>query len=507
MKSYILPALLLVAATVTGCGGNSRNHAEGDAHEHEHEHEANLQLTAYNDEFEVYAEATPFVAGEAGDVLAHFTTLEDFKPLEAGKITATLTSGNGSTTQTLDQPTRPGIYKFSMTPGRAGQGQISFTIQTSAGTSTLTVPGITVYDDEHEAHEAAEEAAPSSSNGIAFLKEMSWKVDFSTEECRYEPFGEVIRTMAQVQPSQGDERMISAKACGIVTISDASLVDGKAVSAGQTLFNIKSGDMAEDNLSVRYRQAESEYTIAKKEYERKSELAKDQIVSESELLEARARYEAAEAAYDNLRENFSSEGQTVTAPIGGFVKQLLVRNGEYVEAGQPLASISQNRNLFIKAEIQPKYYRSLAGITGANLRLLNDDAVYSLQDLGGRLVSYGKSVEADSPLIPVVFSINNSIDLLPGSFVEIYIKTVGEEPALTVPNVSLVEEMGNYFVYVQLTPEYFEKREVKIGKSDGQRTEILSGLDGGERVVAKGAALVKLAQATGTLDPEAAHHH
>lgn len=504
MKSYILSGLLLIAATVTGCGGHSHDHAaEGD----EHVHEENLQLTAYNNEYEVYAEANPFVTGEAGDVLAHFTLLENFKPLETGKVTATLIVGNDKATQTLEAPTHPGIYKFSLTPKKAGNGQLQFVIQTSGGTSSIIVPEITVYDDKHEAQHAAAKAVASSSNGVPFIKEKSWKVEFSTEMCRREPFGEVIRTMAQVQPSQGDERVVTAKTSGIVTISDAGLVDGKAVSAGQSLFYIKSGDMADDNLTVRFREAESEYNLAKREYERKSELIKDKIVTESELLSAKGRYEAAEAVYSNLRRNFASGGQTVTAPIGGFVKQLLVRNGQFVEAGQPLASISQNRNLFIKAEIQPKYYRSLGNIADANLRIMNDDAVYSLNSINGRLVSYGKSVETDSPLIPVVFSVNNSIDLLPGSFVEMYIKTVGAQPALTVPNVSLIEEMGNYFVYVQLTPEFFEKREVKIGKTDGERTEILSGLDGTERVVAKGAVLVKLAQATGTLDAESGHQH
>ena len=51
------------------------------------------------------------------------------------------------------------------------------------------------------------------------------------------------------------------------------------------------------------------------------------------------------------------------------------------------------------------------------------------------------------------------------------------------------------------------KREVKIGQTDGVRTEILSGLNGQERVVAKGAVLVKLAQATGSLDAESGHAH
>lgn len=106
-----------------------------------------------------------------------------------------------------------------------------------------------------------------------------------------------------------------------------------------------------------------------------------------------------------------------------------------------------------------------------------------------------------------MFQVDNTAEMLPGSFVEMYIRTRGEQSVITVPNVSLVEEMGNYFVYVQLTPEYFEKREVKIGQTDGVRTEILSGLNGQERVVAKGAVLVKLAQATGSLDAESGHAH
>ncbi len=504
MKSYILFAVLCVAATVAGCGNHQHEHA---ATAGEHLHEENLQLTAYGDDFEVYAEATPFVTGEASDILAHFTFLKNFKPLEAGKVTATLFIGGEQISQELEKPSRPGIYKFALTPKVAGKGEILFHIQTAAGDSHIVVPDITVYKDKHDAQHEAAKAVATSSNGVAFIKEMSWKVDFSTVPCLKEPFGQVIRTMAQIQPSQGDERVVTAKTSGIVAIPEAGLVDGKSVSAGQTLFYIESGDMADNNLSVRYREAESNYNLTKKEYERKQELAKDKIVSESELLQARANYETAEAVYNNLRRNFAAGRQSVTAPIAGFVKQLLVRNGEYIEAGQPIVSVSQNRNLFIKAEIQPKYYPLLNNISTAKFRILNDETVYTLDDLNGRLVSYGKSVETDRPLLPVVFQVDNSVELLPGSFVEMYIKTRGQQSTLTVPNVSLVEEIGNYFVYVQLTPEYFEKREVKIGQTDGERTEILSGLNESERVVAKGAVLVKLTQATGTLDAESGHVH
>lgn len=504
MKLQIAFAVLLIAVAVTGCSGHAHDHS---ASKDSHIHEENLQLIAYSNDFEVFAEATPFVVGEASDILAHFSFLKNFKPLEAGRVTASLIVSGKKTSQVLETPTRPGIYKFALTPEAEGTGRMVFDIQTDSGTSQIVVPNVTVYTDKHDAQHEAAKAIQSSSNGVVFTKEMSWKVDFSTEPCRSESFGQVIHTMAQIQPSQGDERVVIAKTGGIVTFPESDMAEGKTVNASQPLLYIESGDMADDNLIVRYKEAESNYNLAKKEYERKKILAEDKIVAESELLKANADYEMAEAIYTNLRKNFASGRGAVASPISGFVKRLFVRNGEYVEAGQPIASVSQNRNLFIRAEIPSRYYPLLGNIETAKLRLLNGNKSYSLEELAGSLVSYGKSVESDNPLLPVVFKVDNSIDLLPGSFVEMYIKTRGTQPSLTVPSISLVEEMGNSFVYVQLTPEFFEKREVRIGQTDGERTEIVSGLQEGERVVGKGSILVKLMQATGALDAHSGHVH
>ena len=123
------------------------------------------------------------------------------------------------------------------------------------------------------------------------------------------------------------------------------------------------------------------------------------------------------------------------------------------------------------------------------------------------MLSYGRCLDAAHPLIPVIFSVGLDSRLVPGTFVEMFLHTRSSQPSLTVPRESVLEEMGNYFVYVQLTPEYFEKREVTVGKSDGIRTEILSGLSAGERVVAKGAVLVKVMQVAGGLDAESGHQH
>ena len=497
---YLMIALLIIA--LAGC----KHHHDHDHATHGHVHDESLQLTAYNTEFEVFAEATPFVVGQPSDILAHFSSLKDFKPITEGKITVSLIVGTDNINQMLDQPTQTGIYLFQLTPTVAGNGKIIIDIETSVGKSQIVMPDITVYTNEHDAHHAAADIAIESSNGVVFTKEQSWKVDFATTEVRREPFGQIIRTIAQIQPSQGDERIISARANG-TAVYNANVTEGKAINAGQTLFTIDGSATADNNLAVRYAEAESEYNRAKVEYERKAELAKDNIVSQSDLLSAKTDFINAETVYNSLKNSFSAGKQSVSSPISGFVTRVLVQNGQFVEAGQPVLVVSQNRDLFIKAELQPRYFDLLNNIASANIRILNSNRIYSLEDLGGRVLSYGKSADINNPLIPVVFQVNNKAGLLPGSFVEMFIKTQTDVQAITVPNEAIIEEMGNYFVFVQLTPELFEKRFVKTGVTDGIRTEIKEGISEGDRVVSKGAILVKLAQASGALDPHAGHAH
>ena len=90
---------------------------------------------------------------------------------------------------------------------------------------------------------------------------------------------------------------------------------------------------------------------------------------------------------------------------------------------------------------------------------------------------------------------------------EVFLKTESKIDALTVPNNALIEEQGNFAIFVQLNPESFLKRDVKIGKTDGTKTEILSGLKATERVVTQGGILVKLASVSNSLDPHAGHVH
>ena len=284
-------------------------------------------------------------------------------------------------------------------------------------------------------------------------------------------------------------------------------MEGASVKKGQRLFTIESSGMADGNMNVRYQEAAANYQAAKAEYERKAELAKDRIVSQAELERSRAAYEGAKAAYDNLKGNFSPSGAVVCAPMSGYIKSIGVQNGGYVEAGQAVVTISQNKDLYLRAELSPRYYASLRNIKTANIELPDGGGVYTLEELKGAFVNYGKASDSQNPLIPVTFRIQNCGNLIAGSFVKLYIVSEAEEEVIAVDNGGIVEEMGNNFVFVKIAPELFEKRMVTLGGTDGKRTVVTSGLKEGEIVVTRGAMMVKMAQGASALDPHAGHVH
>lgn len=491
--------LLLLALFMAAC-----------SHHHDletHEHEVVLQLIAYGSGFEVYAEADPFFVGSSSQILAHFTMLDDFKPLAGGEVTLLMEGNGGQWQHTLDAPEKPGIYRFEIAPGATGKFRVTFRIATPEGLQEIDAGEVTVYQDEESAHEAAEATMIESPSATFFSKEQSWKLDFATGYPVEGPFAEVIRTTAHITPAPGDEILLTAKTNGIVILAGGVLTEGMPVRAGQQLISVSSRELADNNLAVRLAEAESNFRRAEADYQRLSELAADKIVSERELIAARNQYETSRAQYESLHRNFAGAGHTVVSPVNGYLHQLLVSNGHYVEAGQPLALIASHRRLMLNAELPQQYAPLLPYLSGANLRSLHDNRLFTLESLNGTILPSGNITTRHNFLIPLKILIDNRENLLPGSFVELFLKAETHQFALSVPNTALLEEQGVFSVYLQLTPELFEKRVVKVGAGNGAESRILEGISANDRIVTQGALYIKLAQATGGLDAHSGHVH
>ncbi len=361
------------------------------------------------------------------------------------------------------------------------------------------------HDHDHEGHN--HEAVADGSHGhapgeIVILPEQAEAAGLQVETAWPKPFDMVIKTSGQIQAAQGDELTVVAPSNGIVAFV-RSLTEGSAVRQGDVLVTISSQHMLEGDPVVKAKLA---YEQAEREYRRATSLTKDTLMSAREYELVRTNYETAKVTYDALAKSQTAKGITATAGIGGYIKNRLVAEGEYVTAGQPLVTVSQNRRLQLKCDVPEKYYNLLATVTTANFRTPYDDTLYKLADLKGRMASYGRSANTASFYIPVTFEFDNIGNITPGAFVEVYLMSKPMGNVMTVPLKAMIEEQGLYFVYVQTEEDGYMKREVKPGDDNGQDVHILAGLKPGDKVVTRGAMHVKLASNTSAI-PEHSHSH
>lgn len=547
MKNTFFLAILVIA--LCGCGHNHSVEAE---HAHTHLH----NFTAYSSSNEFFMQHEGLEAGAKSCITLFVTELESFDPAKAVEAKATLMVG-GSEQKATATRSKEGIFNFDIVPAKSGSGNLFFEVGDDKVRFPVTV-NAAGYSHDHSAdahaghshdeaghdcsshdHSADAHAGHShdeaghdcgshdhshdtpvvfsdfthvafgsetagAADDVAFTKEQSWKIDFATAVVEKQNFGGAVKVVAKVVATPQDFTTIVATTSGKVQFV-GNVVEGKDVVAGEPLFYLEGGDVTDNDAAVKYAEAESNYLLAKSDYERKKLLFNDMVVSERELEAAEALYKQTEARFLSLKRSFGNGKVTLKAVKNGYIASLLVSNGDYVEPGTPIATVQCNGNYNIVAELPVRFAPQLRNIADVNIVLPTGEA-FSMNAAGGSVVAVGSAANGCN-MLPLTISAGAIDGVVPGSIVTLYITSVSDTKAVVVPRTALVEEMGNFFVFVQNNPISFEKRTVEVGATDGIMVQVLDGVAAGERVVTKGAVSLKLSQGAAALDPHAGHVH
>ncbi len=356
------------------------------------------------------------------------------------------------------------------------------------------------HDHAHKPTAETSHTHEGNSDAIIIEPAKAKRLGIVSEKVVAHPFRKSIPASGRIEAAQGSEHTIVATTAGVVSFA-RTLVEGQPIKKGELMLNICANHLQEGDPVERARIA---YEAAKEEYERTDRLFAKRLTTQSELNTAKERYETTRIAYESLAQQRGDKGTGIKAQYGGFIKTCLVKEGDYVSIGQPLVVTTTQDKLYLHAEITGRYFAELRNIETANFRTSYGDNFYQLVDMGGKLLSYGKTTGTDNHFVTMTFSFDNHEALMAGTCVEICL--LGKEQAGTIalPKTALIEEQGNYFVYLQLCPESYSKQEVQLGMTNGNEVEIVKGLTEGQTVVTKGAYHVKLASTSNALP---AHNH
>lgn len=502
MKFWSAVLAVVLAVVLAGC---SHDHDHAAAHDEL----APVSVTHFTDATELFVEFEPLRAGEESTFAAHFTRLADFKPVTEGRASVIL-RGGGQPEERFDVqgPAAPGIFKPVAKPRAAGKRTLEIVLESGKLRASHDLGEITVFDSTQAALEAQPESEDASA-AIRFLKEQQWQVDFATAPAERSPLRATVAATGTIRGSAAGSAQITAPVAGQVLAGPAGFPHiGQRVQQGAVLLRIApklAADMDQATLRLAVERARLRLEHEQKERARLEQLLKEEAIAERRVIAARTEEQLARAELDAAQRRLApytggdrSGGVLVRAPVGATIVELALTPGSFVNEGQVLAQLADPSRLWLDARVAEADAARLGEVQGAWVRAPGLEQPLALEvGKNARLVARGQALDAATRTLPLILEFQSRGARLPiGAAVRAEIWTGKREDALVVPAGALVEEGGQTVLFVQRDGESFERRVVTTGIRDGNAVQIGSGLKPGERVVTRGAYLVRLAGAS-----------
>lgn len=259
---------------------------------------------------------------------------------------------------------------------------------------------------------------------------------------------------------------------------------GQKVKHGDLLFTIDSQDIRSQISQAKagYQQAQAALENAKADFERFSELYKEESVSRQQFDGVRLQYSVAQenlaAAKAGLQQ---AEAQlnyaNVRAPFDGIVVQKMASAGDLAAPGQPVIVLENTSSLSVQTEVSQDLYAVLAVGDKATIKVDGieqavEGEIYSLVSAANPRTR-GHTTKLS---LPAIASVNS------GTFARIdFVR--GEHQTLLVPADAIVTRGGIQGVFVVDKNQTAHFRMLRLGKKVNGNIEVQAGLDIDEVIV------------------------
>lgn len=470
--------------------------------------------TRWTERTELFLEYAPFVAGEVSRFAVHLTDLKTFKPILTGRVVIHLT-GVEDLEFSTESPDRPGIFGVDVTPTQSGSYRLELLLDTPGLTDRHDLGAVTVSTPNQAADLTLKEADEGL---ITFLKEQQWTLEFATAQAVQQEIAESLVLAAEIEPRTGGQVDIAAPISGRLSENRPARSVGSPVAQGETLVEIAphSGhgeDRPELELDVV--EARGTLELARAERARVNRLVTAGALPNRRKLEARlaeqtaeARVTAATAHLEQLDATRTGNGNgtrdtrfIVRSPINGIIAESNAPPGASVKEGTKLFRLVALDRVNVVGSLPEAALPRLNELVGAELEVPGFSSPVSLH----HLVAVGRVLDPESRTVPIIYELHNpDRRIAVGQAVSLRIFSAGATNAVTVPESAVVDDAGKPVIFVQVGGERFDRRTVQLGNREAGQVQITGEIMAGERIVIRGAPLIRLA----ALSPQVpAHGH
>ena len=392
-----------------------------------------------------------------------------------------------------------------------------------AALPVLALIGTLYWEQGAEALEDPAPAESGDSGTVAFLMEQQWLIRMKLAQARLRDLAPQVRVVGRIVPAANHRAIVSSSVSGLIgeggvprlgqmvgraeelitlrqipSVAETAQVVGLRLEAGRTESERRGLEQSRAEAEIRLEEARRELDRAKRLYEA-------EVLAEQELDAAQTDFEAAETRVrsfagqlEALVESPTPGGaaasttltHVLTGPIAGKVTEVYKTVGELVQPGEPILEIVNFDTVWVEAPVfREEIFRQFSrwGRRYSKPRLTPVSSSWDASWMS----------EPESTRKPGQQRSRSKSRTRTAAFESVCRRTCDSMPALrenlvVIPAEAVLEHDGQDIVYVLLSGEEFQRRNVVIEGRYGDEVAIVAGLEPGERVVTQGVYQLKL---------------
>ena len=304
----------------------------------------------------------------------------------------------------------------------------------------------------------------------------------ATVEAKTETLNKEINAVGIVQYNQSRQTKVTAWTAGRLEKLNVNSI-GAFVSKDKPVAEIYSPDLVA---------TQQEYLLALKS---RAQLKNSPIASISQNGEGLVASAKQRLLLFGVKESQISELERsgkpniripIYSPFSGVVIEKMVQQGQYVAMGEALFNIADLSSVWVEVEV---YENEFSNIHIGQLVEIRSQS-FPDKPSTGRIAFVYPFLDPKTRTVKARLELANpGMKLKPEMFVNAIIR-VPLSPSLVVPVTALMNTGKRKVVWVESSPGMFESRTVQVGQQSGEKVQILSGLQAGDKVAVSGGYLI-----------------
>jgi len=259
---------------------------------------------------------------------------------------------------------------------------------------------------------------------------------------------------------------------------------GQKVSAGQVLVELDNSVMQSSLAEIK-----TQLDLAQTLFDKQKRLWDQGIGSEVQYLQVKTQLEGLQKRLATAQKQAAMA--SLRAPFAGTVDELFLKAGEYAAPGMAVARLVSSGGLRLELDVPETYITRLK--VGQKIAL-NFNSI-GLQT-SASISQVGDFISADSRTFKVNVSLPSNSQIKPNMMASAQVVDYSSKGVITVPNrLILQDSKGANYTYLFVPAKNglgkVERRELQLGVSNNDATEVLGGLSLEEQIIDRGIRSVQ----------------